>query len=84
MDVVLGWGCHPDPAGEIVTAVQKSAASHHGRPAIYASVCGTEEDPQRYSDQCKKLLSNDIFVAESNAEAARFAAQFMTVLEMMS
>ena len=71
VDVVLGHGAHPDPAGRLAAVL----AAHEGAaPAVIASVCGTEEDPQIRSDQVAALREAGIVVAESNAGAAETAA----------
>jgi len=69
VDIVLGYGAHADPAGEFVAAV---SAESNAVP-IVASVCGTEDDPQVYSEQVKKLETASVIVAPSNAEAADLA-----------
>ena len=58
LDVVLGYGTHPDPAGELVPALAgaRQAAAGGGRGlAIVASVTGTERDPQVRSVQVAAL-----------------------------
>jgi FdrA protein len=42
--------------------------------AVVASVCGTEQDPQRRSAQVDALRSHGVIVMPSNAQAARLAA----------
>ncbi len=42
LDVVLGRGAHPDPAGELAPAVERAAADG----LVLARVCGTPADPQ--------------------------------------
>ncbi len=78
IDLVLGLGCHPDPGGEIVQELETARTKHgsDNTPAIIASICGTEEDPQKYSLQYKKLSSAGVYIAESNSAAARLAASF--------
>jgi succinyl-CoA synthetase alpha subunit len=71
LDVVLGDGAHPDPAGALATALQ---AALKRRIAVVASVCGTEADPQVRSKQVKALQAVGVRVADSNADAARLAA----------
>jgi FdrA protein len=71
LDVVLGDGAHPDPAGALAPALQAAAKR---RLALVASVCGTETDPQVRSQQVKRLKEAGVLVAESNAQAARLAA----------
>jgi FdrA protein len=70
IDVILGWGSHPDPAGELVRAIADRPGRGH---AIVASVVGTEADPQVRSVQVRKLLDADVIVAPSNAAATTLA-----------
>jgi FdrA protein len=77
LDVILGYGAHPDPAGELLPAIQQAArrARASGRHvAVVASVCGTEQDPQRRSAQIAALRAHDVIVMPSNAQAALLAA----------
>jgi FdrA protein len=77
LDVVLGYGAHPDPAGELLPALQEAMrqARAGGRLlAAVASVCGTEQDPQRRSAQVAALRSHGVIVMPSNAQAARLSA----------
>ncbi len=69
LDVVLGYGAHPDPAGEVAQVCDASA----GGPVVVASVCGTQGDPQGYADQVRKLEAAHVIVAPSNAQAAALA-----------
>jgi succinyl-CoA synthetase alpha subunit len=76
LDVVLGYGAHPDPAGELLPALQHAqrqaqAAGRH--LAIVTSVCGTDRDQQRRSAQVQALESHGVIVMPSNAQAARLA-----------
>jgi FdrA protein len=70
LDVILGWGSHPDPAGALVRAIAGKAGEG---PLIVASVTGTEADPQGRSAQIRKLRDADVIVAPSNATAAAVA-----------
>jgi len=70
LDVILGWGIHPDPAGHLVRALKTRSGA---RPAIVASVIGTEADPQVRSSQVRKLTDAGIIVAPSNANATEIA-----------
>src|SRR2546425_537945 len=77
LDVVLGYGAHPDPAGELLPAIRSARrrADAEGRHvAVVASVCGTEADPQRRSAQVAALTAAGVIVMPSNAQAARLAA----------
>ncbi|MBA3236240.1 MAG: acyl-CoA synthetase FdrA [Chloroflexi bacterium] len=71
LDVVLGHGSSPDPAGALVTAIE---AARSGRGiAVVASVCGTAADPQDLSAQEATLARAGVILATSNARAARIA-----------
>jgi FdrA protein len=72
LDVILGWGSHPDPAGEVARAIANRPT---GGPAIVASVTGTEADPQVRSIQVRKLIDAGVLVAPSNAAATAIALQ---------
>src|SRR5439155_4545 len=70
--VVLGYGAHRDPAGEIVPAIRAVRAR---RPlAVVASVCGTDGDPQSRAAQIATLRDAGVIVMDGNAQAARLAA----------
>ena len=66
LDMVIGYGAHADPAGDLAD-VLKGAKS--GGPVVIASVTGTEDDPQVYSEQIMKLRKAGVMVAPSNARA---------------
>ena len=74
LDLVIGYGAHDDPAG--VLAEVLTGNTRH--PAIVASVCGTEDDPQIYSEQVGKLTGAGVIVAPSNADAASLAAAILS------
>jgi succinyl-CoA synthetase alpha subunit len=81
LDVVLGYGAHPDPAAELGPAVQKARrlAAEAGRELIVvASVTGVEEDPQCLSRQVRLLEQAGVVVCSSNAAAARLAAALVS------
>lgn len=71
VDVVLGFGAHPDPAGQLVEILAQIKRSDD--QSIVASVTGTEQDPQRYSAQVETLRRARIVVAPCNADAADLA-----------
>jgi succinyl-CoA synthetase alpha subunit len=76
LDVVLGFGAHPDPAGEAAQAIAaaKAKAKAAGRSfPVVAFVCGTEGDPQRLSEQEARLAAAGALVVNSNAQAVRVA-----------
>jgi FdrA protein len=76
IDVVLGYGSHPDPAGELIPAIEhaRARAGRAGRPFIVVgSVCGTPADPQDLMRQEARLEAAGVLLAPSNAAAARLA-----------
>jgi len=80
LDVVLGYGSHPDPAGAIAPAIERAvqAAAQAGRTlAIVASVCGAEGDPQGLDGQEATLRAAGALLTPSNAQAARLAARIV-------
>jgi FdrA protein len=70
VDVVLGYGSHPDPAGVLLR-------NRITKPLV-ASVTGTDHDPQVRSRQVAALREAGVIVAPSNAHAAEWAAAFVT------
>lgn len=78
LDVVLGYGSHPDPAGALAPAIAKAKATCAvaGRYLpVVSFVCGTEEDPQHLSAQQAKLRSAGAIVLPSSTAAARAAGE---------
>ncbi|MDQ7821976.1 MAG: acyl-CoA synthetase FdrA [Candidatus Eremiobacteraeota bacterium] len=73
MDVVLGYGSHADPAGELLPLILK-VKEREGAPVFVISLCGTEGDPQNLRRQKSIFEEAGVFVLPSNAQAARFAA----------
>jgi FdrA protein len=82
LDVILGEGAHPDPAGELAPAI---AAAHvvglaFGTAlAVVVSLCGTGGDPQGLQSQAAALSAAGAAVHRSNATAARAAVRLITV-----
>jgi len=81
LDIVLGYGVHPDPAGAAVEAIAeaKQVAAADGREIIFiASVCGTEGDPQNAVAQEMKLEEAGVIVLPTNAAATRLAGYILS------
>lgn len=80
LDVVLGYGVHPDPAGAAVEAIKEAQeiAKAEGREIIFvASVCGTATDPQDLGNQEAKLKLAGVLVLPTNAAATRLAGYIL-------
>jgi len=71
LDVVLGYGSHRDPAGEIAGTCAEIVA---GGGAAVAYVLGTRADPQGYDAQRARLEDAGVIVTETAARAAAAAA----------
>ncbi len=77
VDVVLGYGSHPDPAGglaEALSAAQREARAQRRTLALIGHVCGTDGDPQNRAAQIRQLEAAGAIVADSNYQAATLAA----------
>lgn len=76
LDVVLGYGAHPDPVRELAPVIRRARerAREAGRwLPVVASVCGTDEDPQNYEAQAAALIDAGATVQATNAQAVRLA-----------
>jgi FdrA protein len=77
LDVVLGYGAHHNPAGDLLPAIAAGMATARadGRGlVVIASVCGTDADVQGRQRQISALESAGVLVMPSNAQAVRLAA----------
>jgi FdrA protein len=82
-DLILGLGADSNPASTISGSIQEARkeAEANGRELIFiASIIGTEEDPQPYSDQFNILKNAGVIITKSNAEAARLAFEKLSKL----
>jgi FdrA protein len=80
LDVVLGWGAHADPAGELAIAIAqaKRIAAQAGRElAVIGFVCGTEADPQVLAKQEATLRAVGMVLAGNSANAAWLAGEWV-------
>lgn len=70
LDVVLGYGAHPDPAAELAPAIADAL-----RPdlAFVTIVIGTEEDPQRVEAQIERLEDAGAAVLRDVGEAVGYS-----------
>jgi FdrA protein len=77
LDAVLGYGAHPNPAGELGPAVKRARelAAQEGRELlVVASVTGTQGDPQGLDQQVQALQQSGAIICNCNAAVARLAA----------
>jgi FdrA protein len=74
LDVVLGYGAHPDPAMELAPAIAaaRDKAQHGGRDlGVVVSLVGSRSDPQGRDATARTLAAAGASVHLSNAAAAR-------------
>jgi FdrA protein len=69
LDVVLGYGAHPDPAAELAPAIDEA------RARVIVALCGAAGDPQDLEAQRARLEAAGATVTRSNARAARLAVE---------
>ena len=85
LDVVLGFGAHPDPASELAPAIARAKAKvkSAGRfLEVVAVVSGTDEDPQDMHAQMQKLKDAGVVVEASNDAAVRYVGQLLRGLNL--
>jgi len=79
-DVVIGYGSHANPAAEILISIEgaRNIAAKENRQIYFVGfVCGTDLDPQKFTEQIATLKSAGVNLAESNTNAARLAASLI-------
>jgi FdrA protein len=81
LDVVIGYGAHPDPASELGKTVEDAqglARRERRELLVVASVTGTESDPQGLSRTILTLTQKGVIVCDSNAAAARLTGMLVS------
>jgi FdrA protein len=80
LDVVLGHGAHPNPAGELAPAIAevRTKAAQAGRELrVIATVVGTDEDPQSLDHQVQQLQAAGAHIELSNEAAVRHVGKLL-------
>jgi FdrA protein len=70
LDVVLGYGSHPDPSAELADVVAEAS----DKVIVICSVTGTDQDPQNRSVVERELTDAGAVVTKSNGAACKEAA----------
>jgi FdrA protein len=84
LDVVLGYGSHPDPASELGPAIEtaiKAASKSKRRLDVVVTLSGTDLDPQDLEAQREVLEKTGALVYLSSDQAVRYAAKLIAALE---
>lgn len=87
LDVVLGYGAHPDPASELGPAIAnvREMAQQAGRwLSVVAIVVGTDEDPQDLARQVAQLEAAGATVAFTLEEAVQQIGETLQELNFVS
>lgn len=74
LDVVLGYGSHPNPARELAPAI---AQARKRNIQVIAVVIGTDQDPQNLSAQVEQLTQAGAHVEVDHARAVRIAGRIV-------
>ena len=81
LDLILGFGSHPDPADELAEAIvlARAAAAVSGLALpVVVSLIGVEKDPQGLTRCAAALQASGASVFASNAQATRHALSLLT------
>jgi FdrA protein len=84
MDVVLGYGAHPDPASELAPAISRARSSAEGAGRyleVVVVVSGTDEDPQNMDAQVEQLEKAGAIVETSNDVAVRYVGKLVRAID---
>ncbi len=83
LDVVLGFGAHDNPAGELAERIKHICSRIKGQRkiAFVASLCGTDQDFQGYDSQKQALIDAGIIVMSSNARAVILAKHMIESIQ---
>jgi FdrA protein len=80
LDIVLGYGAHPDPASELAPAIAdaRARAARGGHALEFvAVVIGTDEDPQDFLSQVERLRQAGARVMATHEAAARHVGEML-------
>lgn len=83
LDVVIGYGSHPNPASEIAPAIEKCIAEAKKAGRHLEVVCvatGTDEDPQDLNSQIDQLKQAGAWVDTSNDVVCRYVGRILRAL----
>ena len=84
LDVVLGHGSHPDPAGELAPAIKEAIQNTKKakrRLEVVVTLSGTDLDPQGLDEQRDMLEKAGAKVYLSSDQAVRYAAGVVRTLQ---
>jgi FdrA protein len=77
LDVILGYGSNPDPAGELCEVIREASKT----VTVICSITGTDQDPQDRAVTGKRIEEAGAIVMPSNAAACKLAMYTLQHLE---
>ena len=77
LDVILGYGANPDPAGELCDVIREASK----KVTVVCSITGTDQDPQNRAETSRRLEEAGAIVMPSNAAASKLAMYTLQHLE---
>jgi len=77
LDVILGYGSNPDPAGELFEVIREASKT----VTVVCSITGTDQDPQGRDKTGQRLQEAGAIVMPSNAAACKLAMYTLQHLE---
>lgn len=75
LDVVLGYGAHPDPAADLARVIRVARDRRGDDLTVAVALCGAAGDPQDMAGQAAQLSAAGAFVTRNSAHAARVCAR---------
>ncbi|MBF0548047.1 MAG: acyl-CoA synthetase FdrA [Candidatus Riflebacteria bacterium] len=72
MDLVMGWGSHPDMATELSNAIRTARKKSKRNPIFAVTICGTPKDPQNYKKQWQIMEECGAIVFPTNVSMVKF------------
>jgi len=78
LDVVLGYGAHPDPASDLASVIGHALDRRGDDLTVAVALCGAAGDPQDVTHQAARLSDAGAFVTRNSAHAARVCAKAAT------
>lgn len=80
LDFIIGPGVHCNPVGAIIADIREAmniVKQRNGKLSVVATVCGTEDDPQKRSSQEAMLRDAGVYVCPSNYQAALLVGEII-------
>jgi FdrA protein len=78
LDVILGFGAHRDPAGDLTSIISGVLERRRSDLTIAIALCGAKGDPQGVDAQARRLAEAGAFITRNSAQAARSALAAVT------